>query len=58
MRVQSLVLGLFLAEAGAYRLMMNQGVRLIDNESEDIDADDQAINEGPLDDDNDLVTYQ
>jgi hypothetical protein len=30
----------------------------MDNESEDIDADDQDINDGPVKDELDLVTYQ
>ena len=56
--VKSLVLALLLAETDAYKLMMKNLHRLRDDESEDIDADDAGINEGPLDDDGDLVAYQ
>lgn len=51
----SLILGLFLSQTAAYKLYQRQG--LFDNESEDIDADDQDINDGPLEHEGDLVTY-
>ena len=53
----SLILGLLLADATAYKLYQQQLQRLFDNESEDIDADDQDINDGPLENEVDLITY-
>lgn len=54
--VKSLVLALLLAEAGAHKLRMMHKMR--DNESDEIDADDQDINDGPIENENDLITYQ
>jgi len=54
----SLVVGLLMAEAGAYKLYQQHLHALQDNESEEIDADDQDINDGELNDPSDLVTYQ
>lgn len=45
--IQSLIVGLLLAEAGAYRLAQQQMIRLRDSESDDVDADDPDINDGP-----------
>lgn len=56
--MKSLVLALFLANTSeAYKLMQQNMNRIAGNDSEDIDADDQDINDGPLKNENDLLTY-
>ena len=56
--IKSLALALFLAEADAYKLYQRQVQRSRDGESDEIDPDDQDINDGPVEDESDLVTYQ
>lgn len=57
--MKSLVLALFLAKTcEAYKLAQRSYLMENGNNSEDIDADDQDINDGPLKNENDLLTYQ
>ena len=54
---KTLVLGLLFAESQAIHIYNRQWTRMNDNESDEIDADDQGIDDGPLRDETDLVTY-
>lgn len=54
--LQSLIVGLLLAETGAYKLL--QQLRIRDNESDEIDADDPDINDASIDSSQDLQVYQ
>ena len=55
----SLVLVLLLAKTGeAHKLLQRVFIRDDEENSEDIDADDQDITDGPLKNETDLQTYQ